>query len=99
MSDAASPIERAARALFEYEPGPYGDCVEWAIEQEFGWRARVAEVELVLKAIREPSESMVKAGNRSKPFNVKGYCEGTIHPVVQRAWPAMIDAALADEEE
>lgn len=50
----------------------------------------------VIRSMREPSESMVKAGNRSKPFNVTGYCEGTIHPVVQRAWPAMIDAALAD---
>jgi hypothetical protein len=61
-------IERAARALFTYEPGPYGDCVEWAIEQDFGWRDQVDAVKLVLRAIREPSDG---DGCRIKP----GWCD------------------------
>jgi hypothetical protein len=51
----------------------------------------------VITSLREPSEAMIRAGNRSEPYNLVGYCEGTIHPVVQRAWPAMIDAALGQE--
>ena len=53
----------------------------------------------VINSLRHPSEAMIKAGNASKPYNLTGYCEGTIHPVAQRAWAAMIEAALVDEED
>lgn len=53
----------------------------------------------VIRSLREPSEAMIKAGNASKPYNLTGYCEGTIHPVAQRAWAAMIEAALAEGED
>jgi hypothetical protein len=83
---ACSVIERAARALFKYEPGPYGDCVDWAIEQDFGWRDRVDEVRLILTAIREPSDAMLDAG-RMADINGDG---SFAH------WQAMIDAMLEE---
>jgi len=94
-----TPIERAARALFEYEPGPYGDCVEWAIEQDFGWRDQVDAVKLVLTAIREPSEAMKLAGRTSQPFiTPEGQRPWTPGQIAACAiWEDMIDAALAEE--
>lgn len=80
-----SPIERAARALFIHEPGPYGDCVEWAIEQPFGWRDNVDQVRLVLEAFREPSDAMSESAFRN------GACGGHVD-----CWQAMIDAALEE---
>lgn len=90
MSTVLSPLERIQEAIMEV-------ALESEVLIPIPLAARISVK--VLEAIREPSEAMVKAGNRSKPFNVTGYCEGTIHPVVQRAWPVMIDAALADEED
>jgi len=89
-----SPIERAARALCELDGNPPGATMDGKPL----WMDYLPEVRAVLGAIREPSEEMVSAGNKSRPYNVTGYCEGTIHPVVQRAWPAMIDALLAEGE-
>lgn len=86
-----TPLERAARALFRYEPGPYGDCVEWAIEQDFGWKDQVDAVKLVLTAIREPSEEMVKAMLANVP-------KGRDPAPFSQAWYDMIDAALAEGE-
>lgn len=86
-----TPLERAARALFEYEPGPYGDCVEWAIEQDFGWRDQVDAVKLVLTAIREPSSAMTRAAQAES--HVAGDCEVDYHGI----WASMIDAALAEQ--
>lgn len=83
-----TPIESATAAVMEAMadgPGSRDYLRAQAIA-----RAAIA-------AIREPSEGMVTAGNGSKPYNLVGLCEGTIHPVVQRAWPAMIDALLAEE--
>jgi hypothetical protein len=82
-----TPLERAARALFEYEPGPYGDCVEWAIEQPFGWRDRVDEVRLVLTSIREPSEAMLNRAYNHMEANGND---------PRFAWEAMIDAMLEE---
>lgn len=53
----------------------------------------------VINSLRHPSDAMIKAGNASKPYNLTGYCEGTIYPVAQRAWAAMIEAALAEGED
>ena len=95
-----SVIERAARALATHEAAQglalatVGETDEQWIDR--AWPSFVEPARAVLTAIREPSEAMVQAGNRSKPYNISGFCEGTIHPVVQRAWPAMIDAALKE---
>lgn len=86
-----TPLERAARALFEYEPGPYGDCVEWAIEQDFGWRSYVEQVKLVLEAIREPSDAMMLAAEHIDLL------EPGVNDV-KGEWTAMIDAILAGGE-
>jgi hypothetical protein len=104
-----TPIERAARALHRSQEWPSDKLLasmspaereeELLIAQQVeddGWREHVDDVRAVIAAIREPSEAMVSAGNKSKPYNVTGWCEGTIHPVVQRSWPAMIDALLND---
>lgn len=95
-----TPIERAARALFTYEPGPYGDCVEWAIEQPFGWLSYVDEVRLVLDAIRDPFQSFddpvaiaggeVLGVGQGRPLHWANCDEA------KRVWQAMIDAALAE---
>ena len=53
-------------------------------------------VRAILTAMRDPTEAMVEAGNGSEPFNFTGYFEGKVHAVVQRSWPAMNDAALAE---
>lgn len=84
-----TPVERAARALFEYEPGPYGDCVEWAVEEEFGWRSRVAEVHLVLAAIREPSTEEVRRAVASEEVVAWGD--------YREFWRAMIDTMLDEQ--
>lgn len=88
-----TPLERAARALCELAGNPPGATMNGKAL----WQDYLPEVRAVIAAIREPSQTMVNAGNRTKPYNVTGNCEGTIHPVVQRAWPAMIDAMLAEE--
>lgn len=92
-----TPIERATRALWNLHPlTEDGVPIPWE-RVDAGIKADLAlEVRAVITSIREPSEAMVKAGNASKPFNVVGYCEGTAHPVVQRSWPAMIDAMLEE---
>lgn len=108
MPDPESMIERAARAVaaIDYRKG-IRDCAhpsEKPVYTPIPWDDLPAKAQIesfekckaVLRAIREPSEGMVRAGNRSRPYNLVGYCEGTIHPVVQRAWPAMIDAALEE---
>lgn len=92
-------LERACRAICrERDPddvagGPH-PMGQWLDEGEKWWTGYADTVRAVLTEIREPSEAMVKAGNSSKPFNVVGYCEGKVHAVVQRSWPAMIDAML-----
>ncbi len=93
-----SIIERAARATFEAVQADGGGFTEpWDAPSMERVRATYRKaVAATIAAIREPSEAMIKAGNGSKPYNLTGYCEGTIHPVVQRAWPAMIDAALEE---
>lgn len=80
-----TPIERAARVLFTRDPGPYGDCIEWAIEQEFGWRDRGDDARAVIEAIREPSTDM----------RYKGCLN---HPPADTAgiWHAMIDELLKE---
>jgi hypothetical protein len=104
-----TPLERAARALFEYEPGQYGDCVEWAIEQDFGWRSYVEQVKLVLAAIREPDEAMVKAGGEQVLDTEVGagqyesIADGRGSKLMAdqqatNAWTAMIDAILVGGE-
>lgn len=91
-----SPIERAAREMMAlYFPDADPDELN---EGEPLWWCRLDELANILRAIREPSEAMVKAGNASKPYNVEGYCEGTVHPVCQRSWPAMIDTLIAEAE-
>ena len=90
-----APIERAARALFTYEPGPYGDCVEWAIEQPFGWIDCVDQVSLVLEAIREPSDDMVKAGAETGGFNGYYGDDPENRDAARDNWKAMIDALNA----
>lgn len=94
---ACSVIERAARALFKYEPGPYGDCVDWAIEQDFGWRDRVDEVRLVLTAIREPSEAMEMAAMKNPQRYSAPCADGLVNVLNPNAqWYAMIDAMLEE---
>lgn len=95
-----SPIERAARALFIREPGPYGDCVEWAIEQDFGWRDRVDDVRAVLTAIREPDDAVRKAFDTWKDTNTScGYGEESdfFYGEADGALATMIDALLAEQ--
>jgi len=96
-----TPLERAARAAFAADYPQHVDAdleIDEAgmvmYEKRHLWYLDAARA--ILQAIREPSEAMVKAGNRSRPYNLAGWCEGTIHPVVQRAWPAMIDALLEE---
>lgn len=90
MNTIMTPVERAAAAIRE--------CFRiWGLP-ELHPEQYEALAAGAIRSLREPSELMVKAGNRAKPYNVTGYCEGTIHPLVQRAWPVMIDAALAGED-
>jgi len=97
-----TPLERVARVLCEIDGGDPDEVRHGALHAAgqtwLGWEAHAADARKVIAAIREPSEAMVKAGNASKPYNVTGHCEGTIHPVVQRAWPVMIDALLDESD-
>lgn len=86
--DDPIPVRQGFQVYVAADPPADGTMPAWR-----GWMRIASEL---LAAMREPTEAMVSAGNKSKPYNVTGYCEGKIHPVVQRAWPAMIDAALED---
>lgn len=95
-----SPIERAARALFIREPGPYGDCVEWAIEQDFGWRDRVDDVRAVLAAIREPDERVREAFEKWTIANTTNGAGGNpevLHGNADGALATLFDALLAEQ--
>lgn len=81
-------IERVSRAL----------CTAAGLDPN-RWPEFQTQARAVLKAMREPTGAMVSAGNGSKPWNVVGYCEATVHPVCQRSWPAMIDAALDEPQD
>ena len=82
-------VERVARALRR----------QWSIDNfdrpsDVGWEDEINAARAAIEEMREPTDEMVRAGNASKPWNVTGYCEGTVHPVCQRSWSAMIDDAL-----
>jgi hypothetical protein len=96
-----TPIERAARALFVRDPGPYSDCVEWAIEQDFGWRGCVDDVRAVLQAIREPISAwlahQIEHGHAPDGYPVEMTPEYTLGRISAfQATKAMIDAALEE---
>jgi len=83
-----SMIERVARVLFQRDPGPYGDCVEWAIEQDFGWCDRVGDARAILTALRDlPPALRDKACESENVIAWGDYGE---------FWTAAIDAALAE---
>ncbi|MEC3912184.1 hypothetical protein U5A82_17395 [Sphingobium sp. CR2-8] len=89
-----TPLERAARALFEYEPGPYGgEHLAFHIEQEYGWRSCVDMAKIVLTAIREPSEAMEDAGAFAGDWNRDNLAIGEEAKTV---YAAMIDAMLEE---
>lgn len=87
-----TPLERAARALFKRDPGPYGDCVDWAIEQDFGWCDRVDDARAVLQAIREPSEHAMDCG----AYRLPGIDAAAKQAKARDVYRAMIDAALEE---
>jgi hypothetical protein len=94
-------IERVARKLCELDGKDPGVSFDVALVNDpdaiWAWAAYRDKARAAIEAMRLPTPGMVKAGNGSKPWNVTGYCEGTVHPVCQRSWPAMIDAALKEE--
>ncbi|MCK0531432.1 hypothetical protein [Sphingobium agri] len=81
----SSPLERAARALCELAGNPPGATMDGKPL----WQDYLPEVRAVLSAIREPSESMERAGwTADLPFT-PSIKVGTI-------WQSMIDAMLKE---
>jgi hypothetical protein len=81
-------IERAARALAAYE---YGDGFDEP------WEPFVGMAKEVLRAIREPSEGMVRAANESDYDNIEGCSLEQLDLDIRIPWQAMIDAALGED--
>lgn len=85
-------IERAARALARRDSNGPGDESEWP--------SYTNDARAVLRAIREPSEGMVKdACARKFEVSADGYSHhGGLYPdSAAETWQAMIDAALGEE--
>ncbi|UAB76969.1 hypothetical protein INR77_08920 [Erythrobacter sp. SCSIO 43205] len=78
-------IERAARAIVAADNRD-PDAIHPLGLGKPQWQHYTKQAEAVLRAIREPSEEMIKAGS----------CGGD-WPHASETWQAMIDAALGDE--
>lgn len=86
-------IERVARSIWNIRRKEEDRC-DMELEDMSPSHSVWAEARAAIEAMREPTAEMVSAGNKSKPYNLTGWHEGDVHPVCQRSWPAMIDAAL-----
>ena len=79
-------IERVARAICQMSGGwpdtLGGDGLR-------GWQHWIKEAEAAIKAMHEPTEGMVRAGNASG-------LKATVKTVSADVWQAMIDKALED---
>lgn len=93
-SAAMSPIERAARALYERwlqdpdivrEAALNGPYPTWDSISELGKGRWVNAVRAVLHAIREPSDEMCRLPSIGRDANA------------EEIWQAMIDAALQED--
>jgi hypothetical protein len=89
-----TPIERAARALWEANGQPMkaqSAAPSMQIpESEPDWQRFVPQVRAVIAAIREPSEGMDDAGTEAGELFMTSGCHAT------RCWQAMIDQMLEE---
>ena len=102
MSEPMTPLERAARALYDRwlarpdvarEAALNGPHPPWE-KLDFGQQRWIDDARAVLTAIREPSEAWVSAAMKIGDENNTVIAWGD-YP---EFWQAMIDAALADGE-
>lgn len=90
-------VERVAKTLFEENQldneakyGSWNSAGEGARE-EYRYMVRLA-----IGAMREPTVAMLDAGDSQMPQIASGQDITTGYDALKDAWPAMIDAALAD---
>ncbi|QTH19779.1 hypothetical protein HRJ34_15550 [Rhizorhabdus wittichii] len=94
-----TPIERAARALWELDTSSANPGVSFnpLHEQSDETKQRYAErVRAVLTAIREPSVKMASLGREEWACATDTGEYETDAEVMMLSWKAMIDAALAE---
>lgn len=91
-------IERAARSLAEFDHQPaYASGSSAYSPEEFAdlyWRSYTAQARVVLEALRQPCDAMLRAGGIAVS-NKDRDRENTAEDVAS-FWQAMINAALSD---
>lgn len=83
-------IERVAKALYERD----GNENDWAKADGDCRRLYRKCARVAVKAMREPTDAMLSAGDSMMPQIAPGQDITTGHDALKDAWPAMIDAAL-----
>lgn len=90
-------IERAARSLAEYDhqPTSASGCSAYSPEEfaDLYWRSYVAQARVVLEALRQPCDAMLRAGWIA--ISDKDRDQKNCTEEVALFWQAMINAALA----
>lgn len=91
-----TPVERMARAIcLITRPEADIDYIR-SIPVHPLWEASLQQARAALAALREPSETMLSAGDSVMPQIAKGEDITTGYDALKEAWPAMIDAALTE---
>lgn len=91
-----TPLERAARALFDLDQKQAGSVpAKWGEQVEAFREHKQNQVRAVLTAIRELDETVLKAMRDTVP--VDGYEWEYRNEEAVAHWQAMIDAMLAEE--
>jgi hypothetical protein len=86
-------IDRVARALYEIQPDTDDDghVIPWAaFEPGDDREACINAAQIAIKAMREPTDAMVTAGNG----DCMSYFGDEPFPSFERGWASAIDAAL-----
>ncbi|PTQ64507.1 hypothetical protein C8J45_103357 [Sphingomonas sp. PP-CE-3G-477] len=91
-------IENMARALAVAESGKEGTFIFDLHWEEFG-EHHIQTVRSTLGMLREPTEAMLLAGTDQLDFDSDGGLLGATKEAVDRAFGAMIQAALNEKEE